>query len=479
MSLVERAGLSTGERQSATREAERRIQAGGLSVVRLAFADQHGVLRGKTLTADAVGAALKDGVGFPTPMLLKDTSHRTVFPVWQPGGGFGMKELEGAGDALMLPDPTTFRTLPWAPHSGWMLCDLYFTDGRPMPLDTRHLCRRALAELAARGYDFKVGLEVEFHLFKLQKARLGADDAGQAGAPGEPPEVALLNQGYQYLTEQRYDEMDAILEILRRNVVELGLPLRTIEVEFGPSQVEFTFHAGTGLDPADAMVLFRSAAKQVAQRHGYHATFMCRPKLANVMSSGWHLHQSLKDRKTQANAFVDAEQALSPLGMHYMAGLLHHARGAAAFSTPTLNGYKRYRPFSLAPDRALWGRDNRGAMIRVLGGPGDHTTHLENRMGEPAANPYLYMASQIVSGLSGVDQKLDPGPSSDLPYHAEAPALPRSLGEALAALAQDKAFRAGFGDFFVDYYLTLKQAEIDRFNLAVSDWEQREYFSLF
>jgi glutamine synthetase len=226
-------------------------------------------------------------------------------------------------------------------------------------------------------------------------------------------------------------------------------------------------------------VLFRSATKQVAQRHGYHATFMCRPKLANVMSSGWHLHQSLTDRKSHANVFMDGREPLSVAGMHYMAGLLAHARGAAAFSTPTLNGYKRYRPFSLAPDRATWGRDNRGVMVRVLGGPGDPATHLENRVGEPAANPYLYIASQIVSGLDGLDRKLDPGPSADTPYDAKAPALPRSLAESLAALGEDKALRAGFGDFFVDYYLKLKQAEIDRFNLDVSDWEQREYFSLF
>src|SRR5262249_53521337 len=157
-------------------------------------------------------------------------------------------------------------------------------------------------------------------------------------------------------------------------------------------------------------------------------------RLANVMSSGWHLHQSLRDRKSHANAFMDPSESLSPLGMRYMAGLLAHARGAAAFSTPTLNGYKRYRPFSLAPDRALGGRDNRGAMVRLLGGRGDATTPLENRVGEPAANPYLYMASQIVSGLDGVDSNLDPGPSSDLPYHAKAPLLPRSLPDALAAL---------------------------------------------
>ena len=451
MTLVERAGLWTEDRKTATREAERRIKAAELSVVRLAFADQHGVLRGKTLTVGEVDSALKNGVGFTTTMLLKDTSHRTVFPVWQPGGGFGMKELEGAADVVMLPDPTTFRVLPWALHSGWMLCDIHFADGRPMPLCTRHICRSALKTLGDRGYDFVAGLEVEFHLFKLEAARLGVADAGQ---PGEPPDVSLLNQGYQYLTEQRYDEMDPILEILRTNIVDLGLPLRSIEVEYGPSQVEFTFRTATGLAPADAMVLFRSATKQVAQRHGYHATFMCRPKLANVMSSGWHLHQSLTDRKS-------------------------HASGAAAFSTPTLNGYKRYRPFSLAPDRATWGRDNRGVMVRVLGGPGDPATHLENRVGEPAANPYLYVASQIVSGLDGLDRTLDPGPSADTPYEAKAPPLPRSLAESLTALGDDKALRAGFGDFFVDYYLKLKQAEIDRFNLDVSDWEQREYFSLF
>jgi len=476
MSLVERAGLWSEDRKVATREAERRMQAGEMSVVRLAFADQHGILRGKTLAASEVDAALKNGVGFTTTMLLKDTSHRTVFPVWQPGGGFGMKELEGAADVVMLPDPSTFRALPWAPHSGWMLCDIHFPDGRPMPLCTRHIYRRTLKSLAERGYDFMAGLEVEFHLFKLEKAKLAAGDAGQ---PGEPPEVSLLNQGYQYLTEQRYDEMDPILEILRTNIADLGLPLRSIEVEFGPSQVEFTFRAGTSLEPADTMVLFRSATKQIAQRNGYHATFMCRPKLPNVMSSGWHLHQSLKDRKSHANAFMDESEPLSATGRHYMAGLLEHARAAAAFSTPTLNGYKRYRPFSLAPDRAIWGRDNRGAMVRVLGGPGDPATHLENRVGEPAANPYLYMASQIVCGLDGLDRKLDPGPSADTPYEAKAPLLPRSLADALAALGDNKVLRAGLGDFFVDYYLRLKQAEIDRFGLEVSDWEQREYFSLF
>jgi len=479
MHLAEKAGLWTDERKAAAREVERRIQAGELSVVRLSFADQHGILRGKTYVAGEIAGVMKSGVGFSATMLLKDTSHRTVFQVWGPGGAFGGKEWEGAADVVMLPDPTTFRVLPWAPHTGWMLCDIFFADGRPVPLCTRHLYRTALASLSDAGYDFVAGLEVEFHLFKLERARLALEDAAQPGKPGPPPEVSLLNQGYQYLTEQRYDEMDPILEILRDNIAGLGLPLRSLEVEFGPSQVEFTFRAGSGLEPADAMVLFRSAAKQVAQRHGYHATFMCRPQIPSVMSSGWHLHQSLKDRRTGANAFMDPAAPLSAVGMQWMAGLLDNARAAAAFSTPTVNGYQRYRPFSLAPDRALWARENRGVMVRVLGGPGDPATHLENRVGEPAANPYLYMASQVVCGLDGLRRAADPGPSADTPYEAKAPLLPRTLAEALGALAENPALRAGLGNFFVDYFTRLKRAEVERHDADPDGWEQREYFSIF
>jgi glutamine synthetase len=204
---------------------------------------------------------------------------------------------------------------------------------------------------------------------------------------------------------------------------------------------------------------------------------MCRPKLPNVMSSGWHLHQSLA--KGGRNAFMAERDDLSELGKHYLAGLLAHARGSCAFSTPTINGYKRYRPYSLAPDRLIWGKENRGALMRVVGGPGDRGTRIENRIGEPAANPYLYFASQIYSGLDGMAQRLPLGPSADTPYEAKAELLPRTLTEALEALRKDKVLRDGFGETFVDYYIRMKEAEVARYNLEVSDWEHREYFDLF
>ena len=266
----------------------------------------------------------------------------------------------------MVPDPATFRLLPWSPKSGWLLCDIYFTNGRPVPFSTRGILRQALEALRAAGYDYLAGLEVEFTLLTLEDAKTGLADAGQ---PGTPPEVGLLNQGFQYLTEQRYDEAEGILSVIRSNLVELGLPLRTIEVEFGPSQFELTLHPSSGLEAADTMVLLRSAVKQVCRRQGYHATFMCRPALPNVFSNGWHLHQSLIDKKTGSNAFQPASdtELLSPVGMHYAAGILAHSAAACVFTTPTINGYKRYRPNSLAPDRAVWGRDNKGAMLRVIG----------------------------------------------------------------------------------------------------------------
>ena len=461
----------------AAANADKWIEEQGIEVVRLSFPDQHGILRGKTVIASEAGRMMRNGCSITTTLLAKDTSHKTVFPVFTAGGGFGMEEMEGAGDFLMIADPTTFRVLPWAPTTGWMLCDMYFGDGRPVPFSTRHLYRQALRKLADAGFDYLVGLEVEFHVFKLDNARLTPSDATW---PGEAPDVSLISQGYQYLTETRFDQIEPVLETVRREVVALGLPLRSVEIELGPSQCEFTFQPQVGLAPADTMMLFRSAVKQICRRLGYHASFMCRPKVANLMSSGWHLHQSLRDKRTSANAFVSNDkEVLSRMGRHFLAGLLAHARAAATFTTPTINGYKRYRSYSLAPDRVIWARDNRGVMIRVLGGPGDPATRLENRIGEPAANPYLYMASQIFTGLDGMERMLDPGPSADTPYEAKAQLLPKSLEEALDALRQDSCLIEGFGRNFVDYYIRIKEVEIARYQSEVTDWEHREYFELF
>lgn len=476
--FVERFGLWSDDQQAQARDIAGRLDAGEVDVVRFAWPDQHGILRGKTLVAGAAKGALRAGVNLTSTLLGKDTSHRTVFPIFSKGGGFSVEGLQGGADFTVVADPSTFRVLPWAPRTGWVLCDAYMTDGRPCPFATRQILQRAVRELDGLNLDFVAGLEVEFHVFKLEESAMRLTESGQ---PGEPPRVSLLSHGHQYLTEQRYDQVDDLMELLRANLLALGLPLHSMEIEYGPSQFEVVFGPMAGMLPADTMVLLRSAIKQICQRNGYHATFMCRPRIPNVMSSGWHLHQSLRRKSDGVNAFMPEPggQDLSALGMHYLAGLKTHARGAAALASPTINGYRRYRPFSLAPDRAIWARDNRGAMLRVLGGPGENATRIENRVGEPTANPYLYLASQIFSGLDGIQGQLDPGPSADAPYETQADQLPRSLQDALDCLRADEVLTGRLGKGFVDYYSFIKEAEIARFNLDVSEWEQREYFDLF
>jgi glutamine synthetase len=129
-------------------------------------------------------------------------------------------------------------------------------------------------------------------------------------------------------------------------------------------------------------------------------------------------------------------------------------------------------------------------MVRALGGPGDPATRLENRIGEPAANPYLFMMSQLVAGLDGIDRKLVPPPQDRDPYAAERPLLPKTLEAALAALEGEPLFRRELGDVFIDYFLKLKRNEAGRFARWLADngatdtdettvWEQNEYFDFF
>jgi glutamine synthetase len=488
LSFVDRHDLWTAEQRRAVAAVGRIIAREKLETVRFAFCDQHGVLRGKTLVASEASQAMRAGVAMTSTLLAKDTSHRTVFKVFTAGGGMGIDEMAGAGNFIMVADPTTFRVLPWANKTGWVLCDNYFTNGRSVPFCTRARYRDALGKLAKQGFGLFAGLEIEFQLVKIVDPKLSPDTL--TWQP-EAPAVEHTTHGFQYLTEARFDQVDPMLEILRKCMQTLGMPLRSLEVELGPSQYEFTFAPQPGLEAADTMVLFRSALKQVARRHGYLASLMCRPGLPHSFANGWHLHQSLVDAKTSKNLFVssDKTELLSPLGNHYLAGLIAHARAAAAFTTPTINGYKRYHGVnSMAPIQAIWANDNRGVMVRVLGAPGDVSTHLENRVGEPLANPYLYMASQIHAGLDGVAKKLKPGPSADAPYEIKAEPLPKSLAEAVAALKDNACFRAGFGDAFVDYYARIKEAEIARCDSAtggqsananeVTSWEHNEYFDL-
>ncbi len=486
--FVARYGLYTEEQTAAANTLADQIRAEGLRTVRLIVVDQHGMPRGKALAPDVAIAAMRNGLDFSGAIYSLDTGNQVFVPAFAAGGGFGIDEFTGFPDIVLVPDPSTFRILPWADSTGWMLCDTYFSNGQPMPLDGRGLMRRMLNQLDEAGFDYLAGIEVEFYIVKIDSDHLAPENAGFTPPP---PAVSVWERGYQYLSEVRLDSVSSTLEVIRDGLAAVGIPPRSMEDEWGPGQMEFSFSPIGGLAAADAVVLFRSAVKQICQRRGLLASFMCRPGLPNFFSSGWHLHESLISQQDGTNAFASSSDWLSQTGRHFVAGLIEHTMPMTVFATPTVNGYKRYRPYSFAPDRVCWALENRGALVRVQGAPGDTNSHVEMRMGEPAANPYLYMAANIAAGLDGMRRELEPPPPVDAdPYASQHPMLPTSLADAIGALEKDTFYREAFGDTLVDYLLQMKKAENGRYEAAiaesplmdpqdVSDWEMREYFEFY
>ena len=491
--FIEKYSVWNDEQRRLAADLGARIRGANLRLIRLAWADPHGASRAKAVTVPVFLEALETGYNINVATTTLDSAGGRVFASFTRGGGMGLEEMTGSPNLTIVPDPATFRVLPWAPGVGWILCDEYFNNGVPFHFSPRQLLKKLLRELQGKGFALRIGLEVEWYLARVAEESLNDEHVGIPGSRGRPIRTTPAEPGYSYHSETNMDLMQPVLGTLAETYEALGLPLRSIENEWGPGQVECTFSAQDALRAADDLLLFRTATRQVCRRLGHFATFMARPALKGYYASGWHLHQSLVDATSGENRFMPASgrEPLSDLGRTYLGGLLAHAVPATVFATPTVNGYRRFKTNSLAPDRASWAYDHRGTMVRTLGGAGDAATRLENRIGEPSANPYLFAASQIVSGLDGIERKLDPGPQDLDPYNAKRTMLPTTLAGALDALDKDALFRKQLGDVFVDYYVKLKRNEAGRFATFLEEhgiedkadeptaWEQNEYFDFF
>src|SRR5581483_1951897 len=281
--FVAQYGLYTPEQAAAAQELVSKIRELGLRTVRLSVVDQHGHPRSKSLAPEVATAAMSNGLDFSGAIYSLDSGNQVFVAPFAAGGGFGINEFTGFPDVVLVPDPATFRVLPWADRTGWMLCDVYFANGQPVPLDGRGLMRRMLGELGQAGYDYLAGIEIEYYIVKLAGEPVLPENAGFTPPV---PNVSVFELGYQFLSEVRLDSVASTLEAIRDGLTGVGLPPRSMEDEWGPGQMEFSFSPIAGLAAADAVVLFRSAVKQICQRRGLLATFMCRPALPNFFSSG-------------------------------------------------------------------------------------------------------------------------------------------------------------------------------------------------
>ncbi|MEV7404903.1 glutamine synthetase family protein [Streptomyces sp. NPDC091267] len=474
--------------------AEDLLAAGPLDVdlIRVGFGDPHGLLRTKALSPRAFRSALLNGLDMSPGPLVFDSGHALPNDLFAPGAGLSLPELTGAGDFIVVPDPLTLRISDCAGvRTAVVLGDEYTRTGLPHPLSSRGVLRRVLDSAAAREMRPLIGLELEWYLLRLlDPADRGG--VGGFGVQGRAPLCATVNGGYQFNSDTLIADLLPLLAPLGRLLSdELGLPLRSIEHESGPGQIEVTFDPLGALEAADAILLARSLMKQHCLRTGHLATFMSVPAFAGADPSGWHLHQSLTDSRG-VNLFTSHsdDQPLSDLGLSYVAGLLEHGAATTSLAVPTVNGYRRLDPVnSLSPDRLVWSHENRGAMVRVLGGPHDAASHVENRIGEPAANPYLYIASQLAAGLDGIDRGLR-RPEAAHPHAGTGAALPVDLGQATAALRGSELVRALLGDPLRANLLALHGSAWDRFGKwaaehtgdalsGVTAWENDEYLMAY
>lgn len=482
--------VSPWDDQRAAAAEQIRAHLDGVDLVRVVYCDPHGLARSKTLPAERFGAVLSNGLDFSPGPFLFDTGHAVAVD-FLADPGLGVGDIAGAGDFVVVPDPRTFLMLPHAgTKTAWVLGDEYLRDGSPHPLSTRNVLRQVCGQYAARDLAPVIGLEVEWYLTRLAGGAAGNEGNG-FGQQGAAPEVTALNAGYQFNLDSFYDSVATVTDPLAAMLMSLGLPLRSMEHESGPGQIETTFSPMTALDAADAMLLFRTMVKQACARRGFHASFMALPKVDGFDPSGWHLHQSVLSTKTQDNIFAaSASGAALPRQLKaYIDGLIARARDFCLLSVPTVNGYRRIDPrFSLSPTSANWNVEDRSAMIRVLGGGSG--VHVENRIGEPCANPYLAIAAQLSAGLDGLSPDESPsaaGPAAGA--QGGCAGLPVSLRAALEAFGGSDPARRLLGAPLASCLAKLKESEVSRFEAwcarvqppagEVTEWEQREYFRVF
>ncbi|MBF0780393.1 MULTISPECIES: type I glutamate--ammonia ligase [unclassified Granulicatella] len=378
-------------------------------------------------------------------------------------------------DMYLYPDLSTWLVFPWDSGHGKIarfICDIYNPDGTPFAGDPRANLKRVLGEMKGLGFtEFNLGPEPEFFLFKL-------DEQGN-------PTMKLNDEG-GYFDLAPTDTGENCRRDIVLQLEELGFDIEASHHEAAPGQHEIDWKYADALSACDNIQTFKLIVKTVARQHGLHATFMAKP-VHGINGSGMHCNVSLFTEK--GNAFYDAskEDGLSQTALHFIAGLLEHARGYTAICNPTVNSYKRLVPGYEAPVYVAWSEQNRSPLIRIPAARGN-STRVELRSVDPMANPYLAMAVLIKSGLDGIiNEKMPPAAVNRNIYqmsledreHVGIADLPGDLAEALVELQKDDVVLAGLGEHIKQNFIAEKTLEFQSYRTQVTKWELEHYLGQY
>ena len=431
------------------------IAADEIDTVIVAFADAQGRLVGKRVSARLFQEeVLPHGAEACNYLLSVDVDMNTV-------DGYAMSSWEkGYGDMMLLSDPDTLRRIPWMPGTALVMADLGWEGGDPVVQSPRAILKHQRGRLAERGLTAYAGTELEFIIFDDTYR-----DAWAKGYRDLKPSTDY-NVDYDLLASGR---LEPLLRDIRRGMDGAGMYCEGVKGECNFGQQEIAFRYAEILETADQHTIYKSGAKEIAEKHGKSLTFMA--KFNEREGNSCHIHLSVRGQDGTPVMAGDGEYGFSPFMEHWIAGILATLREFTLLYAPTINSYKRYQKGTFAPTGVAWGLDNRTCALRVIG----HGQSLrpENRVPGGDVNPYLAIAAIIAGGLHGVENELPmPDPLAGNAYSSDVDHLPTTLREAAQLFEQSEVARAAFGDDMVEHYLNQARIEVEAYDAAVTDWER-------
>ena len=435
----------------------KQVEKDDIKFITLQFTDLLGVIKELIIPVEELEDASRNGVWF-------DGSSVEGFARIQ------------ESDLFLKPDMATYAVVPWLTEDGKtarLICDIYRADGNPFEGDPRFILKQAAAEVAKEGFEYNVGPEPEFYLFK---------------ADGQNRTSPIDYGGYFDLSSHEgYKAIKKIIAALEN----FGIKVETSHHEVGYGQYEIDFNYGQCLDVADKVLTLKYTAKKIAQMHNLHATFMPKPTMGKP-GSGMHVHQSLFDTKSKTNAFYDKEHKynLSKIAFSFIAGQIKHINAMCAILCPTVNSYKRLVSGFEAPVYVTWAAMNRSALLRIPKWfkAKSEAARIELRCPDPACNPYLAFAVMLRAGMDGIKNNLQPPePVEENIYQLDGESLlqknidllPTSLQEALDALKGNEVLQEVLGEHLFERYIDVKTKECDEFKKQVTNWEIDTYLDTF
>jgi len=440
----------------------KRAEDAGLRLVRFLYCGNDGTVRAKASALHGLEGRVRSGIGVTVAMQAMNALDQL-----QPVAGMGP-----VGEVRLVPDPDTFRVLPYAPNTGAMLADQRTVSGEPAPVDQRAFLRRMTERLEERGASLEVAFENEFAL-----ARRAEDGAFV------PADSSLCFSTIGLTATQGY--ADALVAALEAQ----DIPPEQYYAELGHGQQEISTAHRPALRAADEQILVRETIRGVAAQHGLVASLAPKP-WTDGAGNGCHMHFSLWDADGERNRFHDPgpPDRFSAEGRAFLAGVLEHLPGLCGLAAPSFNSYHRIVPQYWAGAFTCWGHDNREAPLRLpslFQGMEEASTNVELKASDATSNPYLAIGGVIAAGLDGLERGLEPPDPVEvdpatLPGEERerlgVARLPATQADALDALAADEVLTDALGTVLAESYLAVRRSEWDAYSAEDEAFEQQGHF---